>query len=105
MPGPFLSVARRSPRRSRRLLVLLLVVLAALAVAAAVFGVLALTERGTIARGTTIGGVDVGGLSEADARRVLRRAAELQLERPIELVAPSGRLTTTGRVLGAEPRL
>jgi vancomycin resistance protein YoaR len=105
MPGPFLSVARRSPRRSRRLLVLLLVVLAALAVAAAVFGVLALTERGTIARGTTIGGVDVGGLSEADARRVLRRAAALQLERPIELVAPSGRLTTTGRVLGAEPRL
>jgi len=105
MPGPFLSVARRSPRRARRTLVALLVVLAALAAAAAAFGALALTERGTIARGTTIGGVDVGGLSEADARRVLRRAAARQVGRPIALVAASGRLTTTGQALGAAPRL
>jgi vancomycin resistance protein YoaR len=105
MPGPFLSVARRSPRRARTTLVALLVVLAALAVAAAAFGALALTERGTIARGTTIGGVDVGGLSEAEARRVLRRAAARQVGRPIALVAASGRLTTTGQALGAVPRL
>ena len=105
MSDPFLSVARRAPRRARRMLVAVLVALAALAAAAAAFGVLALTERGTIARGTTIGGVDVGGLSEADARRVLHLAAARQVGRPIVLVAPSGRLTTSGRALGAEPRL
>jgi vancomycin resistance protein YoaR len=68
------------------------------------FGSIALLERGALPRGTTIGGVDVGGMSEAEARSVVERAAVARIIRPIRLVAPGGALAeTSGRELRAEP--
>jgi len=72
---------------------------------AGAFGIVALAERGTIPRGTTIGGVDVGGMSESEARATLERAAARRISRPIRLVGPDGRLATTGRALGARARV
>jgi vancomycin resistance protein YoaR len=105
MPGPFVSVASRSRRRLRGVLVGSLVAVAALVVLAAAFAALAVVERDAIARGTTIGGVDVGGLSEAEARAALRREAARRVERLIRLAGPGGELATTGRALGAQPRV
>ena len=82
-----------------------LAVVAVVALPAAVFAALAVTERGKIPRGTTIGGVDVGGLDEMDARRALEHAAAQRVGRPIRLVGRNGQLTTTGRALGAQPRI
>ena len=106
MPGPFVSVANRSRRRLRRsVLLALAVVVVLVAVLVGAFGAVALAERGTIPRGTTIGGVDVGGMSEAEARRAVERAAARRVTQPIRLVGPDGQLTTTGRALGARPRV
>lgn len=71
--------------------------------AAAAFGVVAFLERDRIPRGTSIGGVNVGGLTEEEARDALRNAARERVERPIRLAARGGYLVTTGRALGAEP--
>ena len=89
----------------RRVLPVVLGIVALVGVLAAVFGAAALAERGALPRGTTIGGVDVGGMSEAEARAVLERAAARRVAMPIRLVGPDGRLTTTGRALGARPRV
>jgi vancomycin resistance protein YoaR len=105
VPGPFVSVANRSRRRLRRSVLLALAVVVLVAVLVGAFGAVALAERGTIPRGTTIGGVDVGGMSEAEARRAVERAAARRVTRPIRLVGPDGQLTTTGRALGARPRV
>jgi L,D-transpeptidase-like protein/putative peptidoglycan binding protein len=43
------------------------------------------SKADTIAEGVTVGGVDVGGLSAAEARRVLDRKVARQLERPLEV--------------------
>lgn len=105
MPGPFVSVANRSRGRLRVALIAALTGLGLLAVLAAAFAGLAAAERGKIPRGTTIGGVDVGGMSESDARRALQRAAVRRVGRPIRLAGPDGQLTTSGRALGASPRI
>jgi vancomycin resistance protein YoaR len=103
MSGPFLSTARRPRRRARRALVFTGVVAAIAALLAGAFGVPALLERGSLPRGTTVGGVAVGGMSKEAARAKVEQAAAQRLERPITLVAPSGRATTTGKELHAEP--
>jgi hypothetical protein len=64
---------------------------------AALFGLVALLERNSLARGTTIGGVAVGGLSEDEARQAVRAAAAQRATRPIQLRGPGGSTTTTGR--------
>ena len=102
--GPFLSTASRSRRRARPL-ALLVVVAALIAAAAAVFGVIALLERDTIPYGTTIGGVDVGGMDEAQARAALAQETESRLAQPVRLRGPDGSLTTSGREVGAEARV
>ena len=68
MSGPFLSTVRRPRRRARRALVVLALVAGLVAVLAVAFGAIALLERDTLPRGTTIGGVDVGGSTESEAR-------------------------------------
>jgi vancomycin resistance protein YoaR len=105
MSGPFLSVASRPRRRRRRALKATSAVLVLLALFAAAFGALGLTGRDAIAPGTTVGGVDVGGLGEAEARRALQHATARLVGRPIRLVLPAGVITTTGRALGARPRI
>ena len=74
------------------------------AVLAALFGVVAFLERDVLPRGATVGGVDVGGMSEAEARAAVQRAAEARIARPIRLVGPDGRLAaTSGDELRARP--
>lgn len=100
MSGPFLSTVRRPRRRARKPLV----ALALVAVLAVAFGAIAFLERDTLPRGTTIAGVDVGGLTESEARVVVVRAAARRLEIPIRLVGPGGALATTnGREIRARP--
>jgi vancomycin resistance protein YoaR len=70
---------------------------------AAAFGVLALLERGSLPRGTTIAGVDVGGLSEDAARAEIERVAARRVERPVSLLGPSGAVKVTGEELRAVP--
>jgi vancomycin resistance protein YoaR len=104
MASPFLSTVNRPRRRARTALVAAGVVSGLALLLAAAFGVMALLERGALPRGTTIGGVDVGGLSEDEARAAVERAAAAQVARPIRLVAPGGQLAgTSGRQLRAEP--
>jgi vancomycin resistance protein YoaR len=73
------------------------------ALAAVVFGVVAFLERDNIPYGTTIGGVDVGGMDEAQARAALERTAESRLARAVRLLGPDGAMTTKGMALRAEP--
>jgi hypothetical protein len=74
------------------------------ALLASAIGAVAILDHGSLPRGTTVGGVNVGGMSEAEARAVVERAAAAQLVRPIRLVAPGGALAaTSGRELRADP--
>ena len=103
--GPFLSTARRSRRRIRPSRVVIGVAALA-AVVAAAFGVIAFLERDSIPHGTTVGGVDVGGMDEAQARAALQREASARLARPVRLAGPGGSLVTSGEgaPLGAARR-
>jgi vancomycin resistance protein YoaR len=103
MSGLFVSTARRPRRRARRALVAAGIVAAVALLLAAAFGAIALAERGSLPRGTTIGGVEVGGLSRDDARTAVERASAQRVDRPIRLLGPNGRTTTTGRELRAAP--
>ena len=104
MSGPFLSTVRRPRRRARKALVVLGLVAGLAAVLAAAFGAIALLERDILPRGTTIGGADVGGLTESEARVAVARSAAARLDVPIRLVGPGGALAaTSGRELRAQP--
>ncbi|HEX6725207.1 MAG TPA: VanW family protein [Gaiella sp.] len=104
MSGPFLSTVRRPRRRARRALFVLALVAGLVAVLAVAFGAIALLERDTLPRGTTIAGVDVGGLTEEQAHTAVERAASARMAVPIRLVGPHGALAaTSGRELRARP--
>jgi vancomycin resistance protein YoaR len=68
-------------------------------------GVLALIERGTIPAGTTIAGVDVGGMTRDEAVAAVTPATAEQIAASIRLLGPSGEARVTGRDLGARPLL
>jgi vancomycin resistance protein YoaR len=102
--GPFISTASRRRRRARRALVLAVSALGTAGLLAAVFGVVAFLERDSLPRGATVGGVDVGGMTEDEARAAVERAAKARVARSIRLVAPDARLAATSGVeLRARP--
>lgn len=105
MSGPFLSTAARPRRRAGRSFVVLAVALAALAAVGGALAVVAFLERDVIPRGTTIGGVDVGGMDEEEARAELEREAAARSAQPIALTTAAGSITTTGVELRASPLL
>ena len=105
MSGPFLSTAARPRRRAGRSFVVLAVALAALAAVGGALAVVAFLERDVIPRGTTIGGVDVGGMDEEEARAELEREAAARSAQPIALTTPAASITTTGVELRASPLL
>ena len=91
-------------RRPRRVwLPLTLLALALLLLAAAATVALVLAERGRLPANATVAGVDVGSKTPAEARDLVRAAAERRLDLPILLTAPGLELETSGRELGATP--
>lgn len=103
--GPFISSVGKRPPRGGRVLKVVVALVAAVGVLALFVGGFAFLERNTIPVGTTVGGIDVGGQGESEARRTLQRAAARQMSRPIRLLAPGGEERTSGRQLGAVPEL
>jgi vancomycin resistance protein YoaR len=100
----FLSTPRPPRRRRRRGGVALVLVGIVVVVVAALAGV-ALSERKTIPVGTTIGGVDVGGMTREEAAAAALPAAQARVTRSIRLIGPRGEARVTGRALGARPLL
>ncbi len=102
----YVSTVTRA-RGRRRLLAVVVIMGAIAAVLAVAAGALALAERGKLPARTVVGGVSVGGKTEAEARSLLERAARSQRLRSVEVTADSGhiRLTVTGALLGAQPRI
>ncbi len=92
------------PRRTRRPLVAGVLALV-LVLAVAVLGGIALSERGTIPVGTTIAGVDVGGMTRDEATAAVLPVAQARVARPIRLIGPRGEARVSGRALGARPLL
>ena len=99
-PGRSCPSRARPHRRARRALVGAVAVLVVLALLAGAFGLVALLERDSLARGTTIGGVAVGGLSEAEARAALRAAAARPSRAADPAAGPRRRHDTRARVSG-----
>lgn len=93
---------RRRRRNRRRPPVLALSALA-LAILVAVAGWLLVRDRGRVAAGTTVAGIDVGGLAHADAERVVEREAAQRAKAPILVVGESATRTVTAARLGAQP--
>ena len=73
--------------------------LVALCAAGALYGYDA-SRSDVIAKGVTIGGVDVGGLSAASARRLLRARLAHRLERPVDVVWRGRRRRLVSRAIG-----
>jgi vancomycin resistance protein YoaR len=103
VPDVFLPSSRRARRRRWPRAVGATALLAA--VLAAALGGLALSERRTIPVGTSIGGVDVGGMTDDEATEAVLPEAQARITRPIRLIGPRGVETVTGRALGARPLL
>ena len=78
---------------------------AVVALMAAFVGGLALSERRTIPAGTTIGGVDVGGMTRDEAAAAVLPTAQDRVGRSIRLIGPRGEERVNGRDLGARPLL
>jgi vancomycin resistance protein YoaR len=94
-------VARR--RRARRLALQRAAAAAvAIAVLALAFGLVYAGSPSTLAEGTTIAGVNVGGLRPAEAEAVLRARADLVRSTPVVLRAGSERLSVSAAALAVE---
>jgi vancomycin resistance protein YoaR len=76
------------------------VLLALLAVA---FALVYAGSAGTIAKGVTIDGVDVGGLSTAEATRALEQHGRAALTQPVEVVADGRTFRVTAAQIGLTP--
>lgn len=75
----------------------------ALLLAAAALGLVTLTTWGRIPERTTVGSVDVGGKTRAEARRAISAASRAAIGRPIRLIGTGGEALTSGAELGAQP--
>ena len=77
----------------------LLVVLLLVRLVGGAYAATAAVNGDKVPRGTTISGVDVGGLSRADARAALQQAFQERGDRPVSVsVASSGGAARTGEV-------
>ncbi len=105
MPDIFLSPSINPPRGPRRGLLAAATLVGVIVLVAAAVGVLALTERRTIPVGTTIAGIDVGGMTREEAAAALLPAASVRAAASIRLIGPRGEERVTGTALGARPLL
>jgi len=90
---------RRRERRPSALLVAALALVALLAVA----GWLLVRDRDRIAERTSVAGIDVGGLTQPEARRAVERAAAVRAAEPTVLVGAEATRTVTAASLDARP--
>lgn len=67
---------------------------------AAVLLLIVISQHGRILPGTTVSGVDVGGLDEASARRVLGAAVEAASRRPVRISMPGEQVLLDPRTVG-----
>ncbi|MGP3915028.1 VanW family protein [Nonomuraea sp. 10N515B] len=95
--GPQVGPARRAPSGRRRVAV---IVAALGSVVVLAYAIPAIALAGEVPRGTRIGGVDVGGLSEAEARTRLEREFGARLARPLTLSAAGKSIRRTPSELG-----
>ena len=98
------AAARRKNSKSRYTLRrgVALVALAACVLVAGVVALLALTGGGEIQRGVSIGAVDVGGMTPAEARRALERDAAATFEK-ISFGTGEEGFSLSGEELGVKP--
>lgn len=94
------SAARRRRTTSRLALQRAAVLAALVAVLAVAFGLAYAGSPATLAEGTTVAGVDVGGLTASAATRVLRQRAQQLEDRPVAFVAPGYRIELDAKRLG-----
>ncbi|GAA0591465.1 VanW family protein [Kutzneria viridogrisea] len=102
-PGP---EPEPEPSQDRRRLTLrrgLIVAGAAAGVLVVLYGMDILLSQGAVPRGTTVAGVDIGGLSRADAEQKLRLAVEPRTTQPIKVRAGEVEGTLDARQAGLVP--
>jgi vancomycin resistance protein YoaR len=96
-------VRRRRQARARRIKRLALVALLLLVLLALVGVIVYAGSPGTIAKGVKIEGVDVGGLSTAEAAKTLERRSQATLATPIQFVADGHSFRVSAADLGLVP--
>jgi vancomycin resistance protein YoaR len=96
-------VRRRRQARVRRIRRASAAGVVLLGVLAVVFAFVYAGSPGTIAKGVTIDGVEVGGLSTAEATRVLEQQGRAALARPVDFVAGGRTFRLTAAQIGLTP--
>jgi vancomycin resistance protein YoaR len=103
--GVFVSSARRSRRRPRRLLATIVIGGAIAVLAAIALGGLWVTERGVIPARTAVAGVPIGGRTLTEARLLVAEEADIRLDDPVAIQENGVAIEVTGAQLGARPRV
>ncbi|SFB14829.1 Vancomycin resistance protein YoaR, contains peptidoglycan-binding and VanW domains [Amycolatopsis marina] len=73
---------------------------AVVGVLALLYGIDLLVSQGSVPRGVTVAGVEVGGMSQSDAEQTLREQIEPRLEQPVQIAAGDVQETVDPRSAG-----
>jgi vancomycin resistance protein YoaR len=96
-------VRRRRQARVRRIKRLSLAAVVALVLAVVVVAVVYAGSSSTLAQGVRIDGIDVGGMSSAQATKTLQQRAHASLAKPVELTAGGRSFSISAADLGLSP--
>ena len=96
-------VRRRRQARARRIRRLSLAAVVALVVAVVAVAIVYAGSSATLAKGVRIDGVDVGGMSTAQATRTLQRRAHATLAQPVQFLAAGHTFKVSAAALGLTP--
>jgi vancomycin resistance protein YoaR len=96
-------VRRKRQARARRIRRLSIAAVVAGAVGIVVVAVVYAGSSSTLAKGVRIQGVDVGGLSTAEATKTLQQRSQAALGKPVEFVAAGRSFRITAASLGLSP--
>jgi vancomycin resistance protein YoaR len=80
-------------------------IVAVLLVAAALIAIAVADARARVPEGIAIAGVSVGGVSAAEAERLVSARAVELAKRPVVVIGPEGAVRTSGTALRARPRV
>src|SRR5581483_8248477 len=96
-------VRRQRQARARRIKRLSLAVAVLLVLGVVVGAIVYAGSPGTLAKGVRIDGVEVGGLSEAEATALLRRRSQIALRTPVRFVADGHAFRLSAADIGLRP--